>query len=345
MSIKEFATRYGRSGPPTFFERDHEALVGAAKPSRRAIPVFRPFDMIGEPHKPVVIWQNVDAKFGVESMAGPEPYFRRNLDFDEITFQWAGHTRLECEYGTFEIGPGESTLIPAGISHRHIGTPDSLRVFVHTNEPVEVTLGEDKMVTHTEFEVTRIGGPSLGNGAVTTPKDTVTERMYLWEEPEEIDELERPYEDLVGGATLGRGMQKIRVFDFFESRTGVDKGPGPTFYVSPTFHAETYNTAGDMLAFHRGLDSDETWWQFCGESTNESEFGKFMLLPGEANHAPPGIAHRVVGTPEFLRLVLYTKRPLRLMIDPAKHLYESHFEPKVRVLKAAEWMSPAWVTA
>jgi len=343
MSIREFSTRYGEDGHRMWFERDHELLVGAAKNSKRAIPKFRPFDMIDKAHEPLVVFQNVDIRFGVESLAGAAPVFRRNLDFDDITFQWAGHSTLECEYGTYEIDPGGSVLVPAGVSYRLIGSPDSLRVFALCNEPVEITMGEDKLVTHTEFNVSRIGGPALANDGGAVPKGTVIEKMYLWEDGE-VDELERPYVGMVGTATSGRAMQQLRVFDFFDQRTGVG-GPGPTFYSSSSFHAETYNTAGDMLAFHRGLDSDETWWQFCGGSMNESEYGRFELVSGEVNHAPPGIAHRVIGTPEFLRLVLYSKRPLRLAIDPTKHLFESHFEQKVHALKAADWMTPSWVGA
>jgi quercetin dioxygenase-like cupin family protein len=343
MSIREFSTRYGNDGHRAFFNRDHELLIGAAKTSKRAVPTFRPFDMLTAEHDPMVVFQNIDVRFGVESLAGAAPYFRRNLDFDDITFQWAGHSTLECEYGTFELAPGGSVLVPAGVAYRINGSPGSLRVFAHCTEPVEVTMGEDKLVTHTEFDVSRVGGPALGSKSEVGLTGMVIEKMYHWEDGE-VDELARPAEGMVGTAVSGRGMQQIRVFDFFDSRTGVG-GPGPTFYASPAFHAEAYNTEGDMLAFHRGLDSDESWWQFSGGSTNESEYGVFPLSPGEVNHAPPGIAHRVIGTPEFLRLVLYSKRPLRLAIDPTKHLFESKFDLKVNVVKGADWMSPAWVGA
>lgn len=161
--------------------------MGAAKNSKRAIPKFRPFDMIDKAHEPLVIFQNVDVRFGVEGLAGPAPAFRRNLDFDDITFQWAGHSTLECEYGTFDIDPGGSVLVPAGVSYRLIGSPDSLRVFALATEPVEITMGEDKLVTETQFDVTRVGGPPLASANGAAPRCTVIEKMYHWEDGE-VDE-------------------------------------------------------------------------------------------------------------------------------------------------------------
>ena len=298
--------------------------------------------MLKEPHKPLVVWENEDVKFGVESIAGTAPNFRRNLDYDELTFQFSGTSALECEYGEVEIKPGEMVLIPAGVCHRLTGSPESLRAFVYANDPVDIILGEDKMVSHTEFDVVRVGGPRPTKGAAAPTKGAVTEKMYLWNEKKPVDEFERDSEYLTGGGTAGRGMQKLRVFDFFENVTGVQGGgKGPIFYRSSSFHAEVYNTPGPMPAFHRGLDSDEVWLQFAGVSTNEAEYGRYQLLPGEMDHAPAGIAHRVIGTPEFLRLVLYAKRPVKLMIDPTKHIHKSHFETTPRVLKAARWKAVA----
>ena len=333
--IREFATRWDKPRPIAFFEREHEALVGSAK-STRATPKFRPFDMVREPHKPVLIWQNDLMRVGVESVAGPEPYFRRNCDYDELWFQFAGKTRAETEAGVFEMGPSEMLLVPSGIAHRSTGTPDSLRLYVQLPEAPEIMLGEDKMVSHTEFDMVRVGGPPTGsaNGIPEAPKGKVLEKLSTWyDTPEETTTVERKYEHIVGSFVGGGGLQKLRAFDYFTEVTG-QGGPGPVIYESPVFKAEVYNTDRPMLAFHRGLDQDEIWFQFAGDCINESEFGTFHLLPGEMNHVPPGIAHRVVGFEGFLRFVLYSRKPCKLMVDPTKHLYESHFEPKERFVQA-----------
>lgn len=98
--IREFSTRWGRPNDRTFFERDLEAMVGSAKDSPLDTPNFRPFDMLAEPNDSRVIWQNDDMRIGVESLSGTAPAFRRGCDYDELWFQFAGHTLVESEYGT-----------------------------------------------------------------------------------------------------------------------------------------------------------------------------------------------------------------------------------------------------
>src|SRR5579885_2352619 len=71
------------------------------------------------------------------SVVGAAPEFRRNCDYDELFFQFAGHTTLETEYGVFEMGPAELLLVPGGIAHRSSGDGDSLRLFARLRYPVE----------------------------------------------------------------------------------------------------------------------------------------------------------------------------------------------------------------
>ncbi len=337
-AIKEFSTRWGRPDHRTFFERDLEGLIGSAKDSPLNTPNFRPFDMLTEPSQSLVVWQNEDMRIGVESLSGPAPAFRRGCDYDELWFQFAGETTVETEYGEVEMTPSELLLIPAGIAHRSTGKGQSLRLFVQLPEPVNIVLGEDKMVSHTEFDVVRHGGSTwpVGNGS-EPPKGRVLEKLSRWDDgPNDTVTLERNYEHLIGVASQGRGLQKLRAFDFFTGMTG-KSGPGPMIMESSVFNVEVYNTEGSQFAFHRGLDNDEMWLQFRGDSENESEFGAVHLRPGEMNHVPAGIAHHVVGGEGFLRLVLYSRKPWKLMVDPTKHAFESRFEPTTRVLVAPDW--------
>ncbi|HEY7062997.1 MAG TPA: hypothetical protein VII06_16080 [Chloroflexota bacterium] len=339
--VREFITRWDRPADRTWVERDREAIVGAMRGSKRGTPKFRPFDMLAEPRQAQVLWQNDDMRIGVESVVGAGPEFRRNCDYDELFFQFAGHTTLETEYGVFEMGPAELALMPGGIAHRSSGDDNSLRLFARLRYPVETLLGADQQVSHTEFDVVRSGGPawSSPNGDTLGAQTTVRERLLFWDDPGgEGDLIERNYASMVGVATEGRGIQKLRAFDFFQGITGRG-GPGPKLYESPVFHVEVYNTEGEQRGFHRGLDDDELWLQFRGDSANESEFGVEHLGPGEMNHVPPGIAHRVTGGEGFLRLVLYSRQPWNLLVDPAQHAYTSSFEPRERVVQAAAWKS------
>src|SRR5687767_11964187 len=136
--VREFATRWDRPDPDdwAWFERDKERLVGSASGSDRETPTFRPFDMLVEPQQSVLVWENPDMQIGVESGVGEGPYFRRNCDYDQLIFQFAGQTTLETECGVFQLAPGELLLIPGGIAHRGNGTSDCLRLFAFLQEPV-----------------------------------------------------------------------------------------------------------------------------------------------------------------------------------------------------------------
>lgn len=339
--IREFSTRWDRPEDRTWYERDKEALIGSAKGSKRDTPKFRPFDMIGEPNQSLILWQNEDMRIGVESVLGTAPYFWRNCDFDEIWFQFSGQTTAETEYGVFELKPSELLFIPAGISHRSIGSPDCLRLFFKLLEAVTVLVGEDKHESHTEFEVVRKGGPKWSMPDGKPQKGKVLERLSTWyDTPEEVTVVEREYEHLIGVASEGRRIQKVRAFDFFTGITG-KRGPGPKICESSVFHTEVYNTEGDQFAFHRGLDNDELWMQFRADSINESEFGVYHLQSGEMNHIPPGIAHRVIGSEGFLRIVFYSRKPWKLLVDPTRHHFESTFEVREHIVKEAPWKAAA----
>ncbi len=335
--IREFATTWGSPAPRTWFEREKEELIGSAAGAPEDLPNWRPFDMLGEPNQSLLVLQNQDMRIGVENVTGTQPYFRRNSDYDTLYFQFAGTTRLETEYGVFEQQCGELLLVPEGIAQRSTGSPDSLRLFAFLHEPVEPLYTAEKHQSHTEFEMVREGGPSwsLPNGSAAPPKGDVTEYLLTWDDPEPIP-VRRKYESLIGCASGGREVQKLRAFDVFTEMTG-KRGPGPKLYESPTFHCEVYNTEGEQFGFHRALDSVEMWLQFRGDSINESEFGAVHLRPGEMNWAPVGVPHRVIGGEGFLRLVLYSKRPWELLVDPTQHAHQSRFIAKERVLQAAAW--------
>ncbi|MEO6163578.1 MAG: hypothetical protein ABIP88_05520, partial [Candidatus Binatia bacterium] len=53
---------------------------------------------------------------------------------------------------------------------------------------------------------------------------------------------------------------------------------------------------------------DEIWFQFRGHSLNHTEWGAMELDPGQMSYIPRGVAHRITGSPGFLRMVLYSRK-------------------------------------
>ncbi len=335
--IREFSTGWG-GDQVTWSNRTREELTGTARGSLH-IPMFRPFDMLTEPNQRLQILANEENRVGVESVVGVAEYFHRNADFDEVLFQWSGRTTVETEFGVFEMRPADLMLIPSGVAHRSIGAENSLRLYAHVQEPLDALITEDDLIGHTEYEVTRHGAPewTAPVGQEMSKDGKVEERILTWnDEPDDLTVIERTYATLVNASTEGRGVNKVRLFDVFDRVTG-KKGPGPVIFKNDKFLIECYNTDGAQLAFHRGNRNDEFQLQFQGTADNISEFGADVMKPGDLTIVPRGIAHNVIGSPTFRRIVLYSKPQWKVTVDPKKHACESTFEVVETVIERAAW--------
>jgi quercetin dioxygenase-like cupin family protein len=354
--IGEFMTTwedFPRKGLAAWAERRKAGLMGTAK-STRYTPKFRPFDLLAEPNQSVVFLENANHRIGAESVCGVQDAFHRYVDADIIYFQFCGTTTLETEFGVYEMRPGEVLLVPGGISHRSIGTADSLRYFCLTHEAVHYVMNEDQYTSDTSFEMKRIGGPNwqIPPEAQQPSTGRVVERMHCWDDtPEDYTIIDREYEDLVGTATLRGpaqqtgGIKKLKAFDHFTAivgKGGADQGTQPLMEAAH-LRIRTYNMQGEQFAFHRALRSEEVRIQFRGDAVDMSEFENVDVKPGDVTIIPLGIAHSVISDPpedpSFLRLNFYSTLPWRVPIDVTKHAYESRFECTTTVHKQADWLA------
>jgi homogentisate 1,2-dioxygenase len=106
----------------------------------------------------------------------------------------------------------------------------------------------------------------------------------------------------------GRGVRKLRVFDYFTGITGTPGVRLPVPYKGKGFRVDVYNLEGPQLVgFHRGCDEDEIHFQFRGSGVNETEWGMTELHPGEMSYIPRGVGHRTTGSKGFLRIVFYSR--------------------------------------
>jgi len=338
-TVGEFGTGWGEHDRRTLFKRGEEDLIGTAR-GHLMIPCFRPFDFLTAPNLPLIFLGSATSRVGVEALRGTQPCFHRNIDFDSLLFQWAGETDYETEFGLFSTTPGTLTLIPGGIAHRATGSADCLRVMVALNEPLEVLVGEDRHIGHTEYRVKWEDGPNWPSPAKDQPRaGKVVESLHTWDdEPGDQTLVERDYERLVGSAGEGRRITNLRLFDIFTEITGV-RGPGPVSMRNSRFFVECYNTTGAQFMFHRGNRSEEFQFQFSGTADNISEFGRDLMEPGDLVIVRRGISHRVIGSPNFRRFNLYSHDPWKLLIDPTAPARKTRFQVQETVLEAAPWRS------
>ena len=81
-------------------------------------------------------------------------------------------------------------------------------------------------------------------------------------------------------------------------------------------------------SFHRYIDSDMVYFQFCGNSTVETEFGVYQLEPGEVMLVPGGIAHRSIGRNDSLRYFSQSHEAVDYVMKENQYTSQISFEVK-----------------
>lgn len=339
----EFITGWPASKPGTWVARSDDHMVGSSKGGHLLVPALNAFDFIDAPNKPVMLLTAPSNRAYVDAPRGTGAMFHRHADFETLTFQMAGETVYETEFGTYTAKPGELLLIPAGISFRITGLGQSLRLVMLTRDELDVKI--DRQIGHTEYDVVWENAPdwAVPPESELFPKGRVIESVHTWDDaPEDETLIEREYDTLVN-SVLTEGHFKtdtpithFRLFDIFTEMTG-KRGPGPVSLENDYFFMECYNTVGEQWAFHRANRSEEAQLQFCGAAENISEFGTELMDSGHLYIQRRGISHRVKGSPFYRRMVFYSKEPWKVHVDPTKPLRTSSFTVAERILETAPW--------
>jgi mannose-6-phosphate isomerase-like protein (cupin superfamily) len=310
--IREFMT-HRDPDEHIWVERDEGAVIGTARMGQRTVPKIRPFDLLRSAPRSgnctrAMVWEGDALRIATENLAGREEQLTRASDHDLIYFQFCGRSTIESECGVVELEPGEAVLIPAAISHRSTGKEDCLRLRVATREFVNLGVEPEKPLLETKFNVRPSETfASQANGREEPRNGPILEHISFWD-PQSDVWIERDPTALIGSVTGGsRPVKKIRAFDYFTGMTGKGGAKAPVLYTGKEFRVDVYNLEEEQRGFHRGCDEDEIWFQFRGHSLNHTEWGALELEAGQTAMIPRGIAHRITGSPGFLRMVFYSR--------------------------------------
>ena len=296
-------------------ERDESAVIGTARMGQRMVPKIRPFDLLRSTpltgnRARATVFEGDSLRIATESIAGRETQLTRAADHDVVYLQFCGRSKIESESGIVELEPGEIALVPAAISHRSTGTDECLRVRVATQEFVTEGVDPEKPTTQNKFAVRPsepIASPNRSNGEATS-EAPVLEHISFWD-PQSDLWVERDVAALIGCKREGgRVVKKLSAFNYFTGMTGKGGARAPILYNGKEFRVDVYNLEEEQNGFHRGCDEDEIWFQFRGHSLNHTEWGALDLDPGQMTYIPRGVAHRITGSPGFLRMVLYSRK-------------------------------------
>ena len=312
--IREFMTH---REPPEhiWMEREESAVIGTARMGQRLVPKIRPFDLLRSTplngHRArATIFEGETLRIAAEYIPGCEAQLTRAADHDVVYLQFSGRSTIESECGILDVMPGEIVLVPAAISHRTIGSEDCLRVRIATQELVTEGIDPEKPTMERSFTVRASEPMSGGNGhkAAALNGGPVLEHISFWD-PQSDLWVERDVAGLIGCKREGgRIVRKLSAFNYFTGMTGKGGARAPVLYNGKEFRVDVYNLEEEQNGFHRGCDEDEIWFQFRGHSLNHTEWGALDLDPGQMSYIPRGVAHRITGSPGFLRMVVYSRK-------------------------------------
>lgn len=311
--VREDLMSMGSDEPVRALERDEQMLLSPPHPNPVSIKLWRdhptlpivhfPQEHLAQPFAPPRgVYENDHIRMEWQTMDNSrQPFYHRNCDVDEISYQIAGERTLMTELGVIEHRPGEFSRIPRGIAHDNFGRNESHLLFYVPAPVDELATG----VRTSEAVIPPYRGWQAGpvNEAVTECMGTVGHDIAVFG-ADERRLLERVHDET-------ERMQVLRAGD----------APGITWLYATTaarLGVARLGAAATGERYRRTLDADEIQYQISGHRTVLTQRGIAELHPGDFLRIPLGIAHADLcrGPAEYL--VLQSDRELPQIAETAR---------------------------
>ncbi|WP_405728500.1 hypothetical protein OG607_26670 [Streptomyces sp. NBC_01537] len=289
--------------PSRTIERDEHLLLSPPHPSRLPIKLWRDHEPLSVVHFPQEyqalpfapprgVYESAQLRVEWQTMDGRQPFYHRNCDVDEISYQIDGERTLMTELGVVEHRPGEFSRLPRGVAHDNWGRRESHLLF-YTPAPVT-----EERVAARPSQVVIPPFPGWEPGAIN---EAVTQCMGS----PGHDITVAPVDELRLLEQVHAEKERLQVLN------GSDE-PGMTWlYRSSGFRLGTVLlTPGGPRIYRRTLDADEIQYQISGHRTLISQRGIVDLGPGDFVRVPLGVAHTSVCAEESRHIALYSDREL-----------------------------------
>jgi quercetin dioxygenase-like cupin family protein len=283
--------------------RDEERLLSQPHPSNMPIklwddhpllPVVHfPQEYLARPFAPPRgVYENDQIRIEWQTMDNRQPFYHRNCDVDELSFQVGGERTLITELGVVEHRAGEFSRIPRGVAHDNYGRRESHLLFYLPAPVTELVapsrLGEPTFPPFPGWEpgptneaVTQCMG-ALGHDIAVFPAD----ETLLLHHVRGVDARMSVLKPAARGATWLYRAEHILL---------------------GTVAAEP----GGERRYLRTLDADEIQYQIRGQRTVLTQRGVVELAPGDFLRIPLGVAHAssVREPGEYIRLLSHLTLP------------------------------------
>ncbi len=304
MNVVEDVFVLGSDSPLRRVARDEDLLLSAPHPPRVPVKLWRdhpPLDVVHFPPDypalpyapPRNVYENDEIRVEWQTLHGRQPFYHRNCDVDEISYQVTGERTLMTELGSIEFQPGELSRIPQGVAHDNYCREDIHLLFYIPAPVAELVAGhrESRIMVPpfagwepgpTNEAVTQCMG-SVGHDITVFPTD---ERMLLEHARTEERRMQVLRADPDREVTWLYGTERIRL--------GVAR-----------------TSAGAQRRYRRTLDADEIQYQVSGRRTLATQRGIVELGPGDFVRIPLGISHASTGAEpgEYVRLLSHRELP------------------------------------
>ncbi|MFC8381835.1 hypothetical protein [Nocardia sp. NPDC057272] len=304
MHVIEDIMIMGAAQPLRSVRRDEQLLLAPPHPAKVALKLWSehpaltvvhfPQEYRAQPFAPPrAVYESDHLRVEWQTMDNRQPFYHRNCDVDEISYQVGGERTLMTEQGVIEHHPGEFSRIPRGVAHDNYGRRESHLLFYVPAPVRELTAGIRQ--SQPLFPPFPGWSPSPWNEAITQCMGARGHDVTVFPIDEQLL-LDRVHEET-------DRMQVLR-----GSGSGVD-----WLYGNDRFRlgVVAFGTEGETRRYRRNLDADEIHYQISGTRTLISQRGTVELGPGDFVRIPLGIAYTTVstGAGEYISLLSSTELP------------------------------------
>ncbi|MEV0219804.1 hypothetical protein [Streptomyces sp. NPDC050704] len=289
MSVNEDLMVMASDQPLQSVVRDEHLLLSPPHPSKVPMKLWDeqpPLTVVHYPQEyraevfapPRGVYESDEIRVEWQKLDGRQPFYHRNCDVDELSYQIAGERTLMTELGVVEHRSGEFSRIPRGVAHDNYGRAGSHLLFYIPAPVAELVPAQRE--SQAVFPPFPGWQPAPANEAVSWNLGTPGRDITLFG----VDEqqlLEHVHSD-------DRRLQVL----------SPDRAQHTTWlYGTDRVRIGLVTTApGGERRYRRTLDADEIQYQANGHRTLITQQGVIDLEPGDFVRIPLGVSHTDVAT-------------------------------------------------
>jgi uncharacterized cupin superfamily protein len=241
-----------------------------------------------------------------QQMNTRQPFYHRNADVDEISYQVSGERTLMTELGSVELRPGDFSRIPVAIAHDNYGREEiHLLFYIHgpakecgkivgSSEPKRVPFDGWKAATVTEMMTECLGARGCDISVSLTD-----EEMLL--DPTANESASGGDRILVQQATSAVHPESEWLFQTARVWIGTTR---------------LKDDIGGI--YHRHRKADAIHCQISGTRILITQRGTVELQPGDFISIPKGCAYTSVCSGESFHILILTSEDTPIKADVAK---------------------------